>query len=444
MRAGSSRDDVPMGMATRLLLAAIVATTPVHTQLDTPQPQQQQQQQHSSKERQIHRITPPRQREQLPRQLQPQAPSTAGDPPPPKLQRLHTSPDFARWDAESRAGVVEYTAARSQWLRQHRTPVQVLAFLNASEADHEIDLAALDEVAREEAGRVLVAFVPSERQEHAPVLERFGVRSDELPASVLVLQPDDSLGHAMRVYKMQRADVQAEEDDGAELLQWESPVGRAGGEGGAAVREAGSSSTVVVLPADGTQAPQPLPPSPLPPACDSNNEACGAKARHLTAEALRGLIAGARTGILRRFFRSQPVLETHTEDTANTGIATVVGGSFYRLVLGQARDVLLVAHEPGCPICHRLLGVLPDVAAQARQSGSPLLIGTVDGSRNDIDDPVFEASPHYPIVALFVWDAAKKTHRTVALPWTQDRARSPEPHLLGFLRNHATEWNDAM
>jgi hypothetical protein len=118
-----------------------------------------------------------------------------------------------------------------------------------------------------------------------------------------------------------------------------------------------------------------------------------------------------------------------------------VGDSFYHLVIGQARDVLLVAHVPGCTICKRLLGVLPSVAAQF---GSSLLIGTVDGSRNDIDDPVFEASAHYPNVALFAWDDERKMHRTVALPWTEATARSPKQYLLGFIRKHAAELNDAL
>ena len=83
--------------------------------------------------------------------------------------------------------------------------------------------------------------------------------------------------------------------------------------------------------------------------------------RPLTAERLRALLAGARAGTLRRFFRSAPELPAHTADP---GLVTVVGDSFDRLVTRQTRDVLLIAHSPGpCSDCARMLTELPRLSA---------------------------------------------------------------------------------
>jgi hypothetical protein len=90
-----------------------------------------------------------------------------------------------------------------------------------------------------------------------------------------------------------------------------------------------------------------------------------------------------------------------------------------------------------------LLAELPRLVTQLEKSAPSLLIGTVDGSRNDIDDPIFEAAETYPTVALFVWDAETRAHRTVAMPWTQATARSPKQYLLGFLQRTASEWQIA-
>ena len=466
----------------RWLLLAILAARPAHMQVDVNSPayekaraswqqQQQLQQQQAggpaaaaSQKRQVHRITPPN-----PRTPSPQLPQHVPPPPPPSqppspatpLRRLQSSSNFQRWDEEAGVGaVVEYTAARSMWLLQHRTSVQVLAFIDTSSADATADMAALKAVAQEEAGHALVVFVPSERQEHAAVLERFGVKPEDLPTTALVLQPDDALGHKMRVYKMPAA---VEEDEvhvdpgetetgsgggggdgggGGGGLQWEAPAS-AGASGGSAtvVTAASASSTgaVILQTADTREPPSPSP----PPKDDSTAEACTAGARHISTENLRALIAGARAGTLRRFFRSEPVLDSHTKDTATTGIATVVGDSFHRLVVGQARDVLLVAHVPSCQICKRLLAELPRLVTQLEKSAPSLLIGTVDGSRNDIDDPIFEAAETYPTVALFVWDAETRAHRTVTMPWTQATARSTKQYLLGFLQRTASEWQIA-
>ena len=381
--------------------------------------------------RQVHRITPPGK----PRQALNRPPPEASE----RTRQIH-----AGYDADARRTALEYTRARERWLQDSSVVIQVLAFVDSSK---DFGKGALDAVAQEEAGRALVVFVPCEKPEMAPLLARFGVMTcDDAPTAVLVLQPDKALGHAMRVYK-QPTDDDARWDAGAADagvaepggLQWETPGGGSGG-GRAKVVAAKVPTSAFTIVRPGSDPEPPTPPDDAAGAV----EACAPGERRITAHSLHALIAGARAGTLRRYFRSEPVLDAHTATSAATGIVTVVGESFDQLVTNQARDVLLIAHEPTCPICQRLLGELPAFAQQVQELAPSLLFATIDVTKNEVDAAVFEAAEVFPCIALFVWDAARKTHDVVPFPWSESLSPdmlSLSKYMPGFLKRHASEWH---
>ena len=426
-RRAMPRSAMPHGLLLRTLVAAatMVATLPaadmqVRDSVDADAP---------THVRQVHRITPPGGK---PMQALNRGAPAASE----RTKQIH-----AGYDVDARREALEYTRARERWLQESRVPLQVLAFVDSSK---DFGKGALDAVAQTEAGRALVVFVPCEKPEMAPLLARFGVRREDVPTAVLVLQPDTSLGHTMRVYReptdealvAARGEAEAAEPGG---LQWETPGGSGGGGAKVVTANLPKSTTGVVV---GDYRPG-ADPEPMPPA-DAAEAACAPGERRITAESLHALIASARAGTLRRFFRSEPVLDSHTAMTSATGIATVVGDSFHQLVTNQARDVLLIAHEPTCPICQRMLGELPAFAQQIKEFAPSLLLATVDATKNEVDDPVFEAAEVYPCVALFVFDDATKMHTVVPFPWRESMSPdmlSLSKFMPAFLKRHASEWH---
>ena len=209
------------------------------------------------------------------------------------------------------------------------------------------------------------------------------------------------MGHKMRAYKewpqgeAERAGLGASASSASGGLDWESP--QAGGSTVVTATQKTTGVTVAAAPAArDTEAAGAAGSEPEPEA--STAAACAAD-RPLTAERLRALLAGARAGTLKRFFRSAPELPAHTADP---GLVTVVGDSYDRLVTRQTRDVLLIAHSPGpCSDCARMLAELPRLSAALRANAPSLLWATIDASKNDIDHPLFEANDQYPRLVLF-------------------------------------------
>ena len=163
-----------------LLVALCLVAPHTATQQQQPVARGDDAAQAQGRQRQVHRITP--KKRGLPGAGPAPSPQPPLPPPPPPLRQLKPrgdrqggGPEGEDDDECPEDGVpVEFHSGLSKIFLRRSVRVTVLCFVNTSAPDY--GHAALEAVAREEAGRAMVVYVPAEQPRWASIMRRFGVQ----------------------------------------------------------------------------------------------------------------------------------------------------------------------------------------------------------------------------------------------------------------------------